>query len=248
MIDILPEIIITVSALLFGSFVLSSAGFGIAIAASPLMLIILDAKTTVVVINTVSLAVFVFMIVQNRSQIRFREMIYPIIFGILGVPFGLLMLDFMSSTLLGIFISVLIIGLGIYVGFYRSHTFISNPFSFNLISFVVGALLTSTGIGGPLMAIAAVSRDWGRDSVRGSLPLYYLVVEGTAVVGYIFSGMFSKEAAMLTILGIVPALVGFMLATVVVKKIAEAQFRTYLLVVIISAGVISFAKEISTLF
>ena len=97
MIDILPEIIITVSALLFGSFVLSSAGFGIAIAASPLMLIILDAKTTVVVINTVSLAVFVFMIVQNRGQIRFREMGYPIIFGMLGVPFGLLILDFMSS-------------------------------------------------------------------------------------------------------------------------------------------------------
>ena len=248
MIDILPEIIITVSALLFGSFVLSSVGFGIAIAASPLMLIILDAKTTVVVINTVSLAVFVFMIVQNRSQIRFREMTYPIIFGMLGVPFGLLIFDFVSSTLLGIFISVLIIGLGIYVGFYRFHTFISNPFSFNLISFVVGALLTSTGIGGPLMAIAAVSRDWGRDSVRGSLPLYYLVVEGTAVVGYIFSGMFSKEAAVLTILGIVPALFGFVLATMVVKKVAETQFRRYLLVVIISAGVISFAKEISTLF
>ena len=172
MIDILPEIIITVLSLLFGSFVLSSAGFGIALAASPLMLIILDPKTTVVVINTVSLAVFVFMIVQNRSQVRFREMTFPIIFGMLGVPFGLLILDFMSPIVLGIFISVSIIGLGIYVGFYRSHTFISNPSSFNVISFVVGALLTSTGIGGPLMAIAAVSRNWERDSLRGSLPLY----------------------------------------------------------------------------
>ena len=248
MIDILPEIIITVLALLFGSFVLSSAGFGIALAASPLMLIILDPKTTVVVINTVSLAVFVFMIVQNRSQVRFREMTFPIIFGMLGVPFGLLILDFMSSIVLGIFISVSIIGLGIYVGFYRSHTFISSPSSFNVISFVVGALLTSTGIGGPLMAIAAVSRNWERDSLRGSLPLYYLVVEGTAVSGYIFSGMFTKEAAVLTIFGILPAFVGFVLATIVVKKVAEAQFRTYLLAVIISAGVISFAKEISTLF
>ena len=248
MIDILPEIIITVLSLLFGSFVLSSAGFGIALAASPLMLIILDPKTTVVVINTVSLAVFVFMIVQNRSQVRFREMTFPIIFGMLGVPFGLLILDFMSSVILGIFISVSIIGLGIYVGFYRSHTFISSPSSFNVISFVVGALLTSTGIGGPLMAIAAVSRNWERDSLRGSLPLYYLVVEGTAVSGYIFSGMFTKEAVVLTILGILPAFVGFVLATIVVKKVAEAQFRTYLLAVIISAGVISFAKEISTLF
>ena len=98
MTDIYPEIIVTSLALLFGSFVLSSAGFGIAIAASPSMLMILDAKTTVVVINTVSLAVFVFMIVQNRSQIRFREMISPICFGMLGVPFGLLILDFISTT------------------------------------------------------------------------------------------------------------------------------------------------------
>ena len=101
MTDIYPEIIVTSLALLFGSFVLSSAGFGIAIAASPSMLMILDAKTTVVVINTVSLAVFVFMIVQNRSQIRFREMIFPICFGMLGVPFGLLILDFISTTLVG---------------------------------------------------------------------------------------------------------------------------------------------------
>ena len=190
MTDIYPEIIVTSLALLFGSFVLSSAGFGIAIAASPSMLMILDAKTTVVVINTVSLAVFVFMIVQNRSQIRFREMISPICFGMLGVPFGLLILDFISTTLLGMAISILIIGLGIYVWFYRSRTFMSNSLIFNATSFVVGALLTSTGIGGPLMAIAAVSRNWERDSVRGSLPLYYLVVEGTAVTGYLFSGMF----------------------------------------------------------
>ena len=138
MTDIYPEIIVTSLALLFGSFVLSSAGFGIAIAASPSMLMILDAKTTVVVINTVSLAVFVFMIVQNRSQIRFREMVSPICFGMLGVPFGLLILDFISTTLLGMAISILIIGLGIYVWFYRSRTFMSNSLIFNATSFVFG--------------------------------------------------------------------------------------------------------------
>ena len=248
MTDIYPEIIVTSLALLFGSFVLSSAGFGIAIAASPSMLMILDAKTTVVVINTVSLAVFVFMIVQNRSQIRFREMISPICFGMLGVPFGLLILDFISTTLLGMAISILIIGLGIYVWFYRSRTFMSNSLIFNATSFVVGALLTSTGIGGPLMAIAAVARNWERDSVRGSLPLYYLVVEGTAVTGYLFSGMFTLEVAILTSFGIVPALLGFALATLLVRKFAENQYRTYLLAVIIAAGVISFAKEITTSF
>ena len=98
------------------------------------------------------------------------------------------------------------------------------------------------------MAIAAVSRNWERDSLRGSLPLYYLAVEGTAVAGYIFSGMFSQEVALLTAVGIVPALIGFALATLVVKKVAEDQFRTYLLAVIISAGLISFAKEIGTSF
>ena len=90
MTELTIDIIVTFFALLFGSFVFSSAGFGIAISSSPFMLITMDPKIIVIVINTVSLPLFVMIIFQNRHHIGYRAMLLPSISGIIGVPFGLI--------------------------------------------------------------------------------------------------------------------------------------------------------------
>ena len=95
MTELTIDIIITFFALLFGSFVFSSAGFGIAISGSPFMLMTMDPKTIVIVINTVSLPLFVMIIFQNRHYIDYRAMLFPSISGIVGVPFGLILFNFL---------------------------------------------------------------------------------------------------------------------------------------------------------
>ena len=62
--DFVIDIAVVLLALFFGALVLCFAGFGIAIASSPLLLLTLDPKNTVVTINTVSLAVFLLLIIQ----------------------------------------------------------------------------------------------------------------------------------------------------------------------------------------
>ena len=222
--------------LFFGSFVLSSAGFGIGLSSSPFLLVFLDSKTTVVVINTVSLAVFMMLIVQNRKRIQYREMALPVTSGLLGVPAGLFIFEQINQDFLSIIISVTIIIFGALAAIYDTKHLNTKRLVFPAVCFIVGGLLTSTGIGGPLMALSAVSRGWSRDTIRGSLPFFYFFVEGTAVVGYWVSGRFGKEAILLIIIGLFPALIGFLVASKLVKYVNEELYRKIVVAVIISAG------------
>ena len=75
------DILLTGLAIFVGSLVLVTAGFGIAIGSSPIMLLTVDPQSTVIVINTVSLLVFVLMIYQNKGNINYRDMAVPVVLG-----------------------------------------------------------------------------------------------------------------------------------------------------------------------
>ena len=237
------ELTITILALLFGTIVLCFAGFGIAIAASPFLLLFLDSKDTVVLINTVSLGIFLLLIFQNRQNIDYKEMRLPIACGLVGVPFGLAFFEGINNALLGIVISLLIICSGLFIYCARGTAFKLSNLKLYLTSFFVGGLLTSTGVGGPLMAVAALARNWGKDRIRGSLPFFYVFVEGTASVGYLYSGRFNGELLILISFGFIPAIVGFVIASQLARKSTEKMYKKTLLIAIIAAGFVALVRQ-----
>ena len=241
--EILIDIAVVLLALFFGALVLCFAGFGIAIASSPFLLLTLDPKNTVVIINTVSLAVFLLLIFQNRKEIDYGEMRFPIIFGLLGVPFGLVFFEGINNILLGISISILIICSGAFIYYAKDTKIELTRTKFYMISFVVGTLLTSTGIGGPLMAVAGLSKNWTKNEIRGSLSLYYIFVEGAAVIGYLYTGSFEREVSLLVLVGLFPSICGFLIASYLANKSTEEVYKKALLGVIILSGIVAFLTQ-----
>ena len=238
------DILLTVLAIFVGSLVLVIAGFGIAIGSSPIMLLTVDPQSTVIIINTVSLLIFVLMIYQNRRHINYREMTVPVIFGMMGVPVGLYILSNSNPSALRVSIALLIIFLGLVMALNPTIAVVRHKFTLWGAAFLVSAMITSTGIGGPIMAIAALSREWDRESIRGSLPYYYLFIETTAVIGYLITGMFDSERLILTGVSIFPALLGFLIGSMLVKKINQSYYRRLILGIVICAGSIILVKEV----
>ena len=94
------------------------------------------------------------------------------------------------------------------------------------------------------MAVAVIARDWDRNSIRGSLPFYYIFIETAAVFGYVFTDLFESERLILTCISIFPALLGFWLASILVNKINQTYYRNLILGVVICAGTFILLKEI----
>ena len=72
------------------------------------------------------------------------------------------------------------------------------------------------------------------DSWCSSWYIYFFYY--VAVVGYLATGLLDKDTSILVLVGVAPALIGFGIASIIVKKISEARYRTVILVIIISSG------------
>ena len=238
------DILLTGLAIFVGSLVLVTAGFGIAIGSSPIMLLTVDPQSTVIVINTVSLLVFVLMIYQNKGNINYRDMAVPVVFGLIGVPVGIYILANSNPATLRVSIALLIIFLGISLAFNLSVSAMKLKYTLWGAAFLVSVMITSTGIGGPIMAVAVLARDWNRDNIRGSLPFYYIFIETAAVIGYVVTDLFDSERLILVGISVFPALLGFFLASILVNRIKQNYYRNLILGIVIGAGITILVKEI----
>jgi uncharacterized membrane protein YfcA len=228
-----------------GSTLLSTLGFGIALSTTPVLLFVFEAQTVVVVINTVSAPLFVLIIVQNRWQLRVREVAPLAGAGLVGVPVGVFILEAADASVLRIGIAVLIIALAL-VTTMNAHARIPRGVASGMaFGFVTSVLINATGIGGPLIALYVISRGWSRDSMRGALSLYFLVIEVSGVVGYGVTGLLTGERIALVGIAAGPAIMGFVLATFIARRMNEIMFRRAVLTVILVASSAVLARELA---
>ena len=241
------EILLTALIFLGGSLVFSTVGFGIGVSTIPLLLILFDPQTVVLVVNTVSLGLFVLVIYQTRESLRVREIAPIVAAGLLGVPVGVYFLSAADISLLRISIAGgILIFTGIASVNFRS-ILPKSPVTGIVVGFVVSVLLVGLGVGGALIALFALTRDWERHAVRGSLALYFLVIEGTAVLGYGFAGMFTPERVSLIAVAAIPVAVGFAIAARIHRRMNERIFRRALLFMIIASSLVVLAREAAAL-
>lgn len=241
------ELAVAVVMLFAGSTVLSTVGFGIGMTTTPVLLLLLEPQAVVVVVNTVSLALFVLIIRQTRDHISVRETAPLGIAGLLGVPVGVFILSEASASALRISITGLIILLTLAVVFNLRGPIPRSNLVGAVVAFVVAVLLTSLGIGGPLMALLLLTRGWTPQAVRGSLALYFLTVEAAGVVGYGVAGLFTTERIALILITAVPALMGFWLATRLLRGMNETVFRRATIAVIIATSLMVLGREVAAL-
>ena len=231
--------------LLIGSTVLSTVGFGIGLSTTPVLLFVFDPQTVVVVINTVSAGLFVLIIAQNRGQLPLREVAPLAIAGLAGVPVGVYVLEAADAGTLRIGITVLIIVLTL-VTAVNAHARMPRGIAFGMgFGFVASVLINATGIGGPLIALYVISRGWSRDAVRAGLSLYFLVIESSGVVGYGVAGLLTGERIALVGIAAGPAVMGFVIATFIVRRMNETVFRRAVLTMILVTSSMVLVRELA---
>ena len=230
-----------------GALVFCTVGFGIGVASFPLLLLLLEPQTAVVVINTVSLPMFLLVIWQTRQHIPVRQVLPIAAAGLAGVPVGIFILRDADTVILRIAIAGLILALTLLAAFNTRWTLPkSTPVGLG-VGFVVSVLLNAFGVGGGLMALAWLSHRMSSHALRGSLSLYFLAVEGAGVVGYGAAGLLTAERLQLVAVALLPVALGFMVALLILRRINEVIFRRLVIVAIIATSVMVLVREVVNL-
>lgn len=233
--------------LFVGATVLSTIGFGIGMTTIPILLFMLEPQTVIVVVNTVSLALFMLIIAQNRGELPFRSVAPLALAGLAGVPIGVLVLKDSDAGLLKIAITSVTIILTLVVAFNVRARIPSGLLTGLAVAFLVSVTLNALGIGGPIMALYILTQNWSRNAARGALSLYFLFVEAAGVVGYGVAGLLTTERVALILIAIAPVTLGFWLATHLVRRMNDVVFRRATVVAIIGMSGLVLAREIAAL-
>jgi uncharacterized membrane protein YfcA len=239
------EAIVVVMAMLLASTVFSATGFGIGMISTPLMLLVYEPQTVIVVAGTAGLGIGVWIISKSWRDVPFREILPITIAALCGAPIAVFILKTADSSVLSIGIAVLIIlfAIGSFVKVEREI-----PYSKQVgiaAGFIVGVLLPTSGVAGSLVMLFLMTRNWERQTVRAAMAFFLVSLMAFTVVLFALYGLYTPLR--LTLIGIVaiPAVIGFLLGAMLIKRINERVFGNLIIGIIIVSSIIVVVKEVS---
>jgi len=243
----LARLAIAAAATLVGSTVFSALGFGIGMVSIPILLLAFDAQTAVVMLNTVEVPLSVLMVWQNRRHLERGEMLPIAVAGLMGALVGSFVLAASAERPLRISIIVLIVVLTAITALNMRAGVPMPRFLGPVIGFLVGLMLTALGVGGPLLALYMLARQWGRDTIRGSMSLLFLFVMPAAMAGYAVNGLYDTERLTLTAATLAPVIAGFFLGSRIARRMNERVFRFAAIGVIAITSTLVLVREAAAL-
>ena len=223
----------------------SATGFGIAMVATPIALLaIADPQTAVIVVNSAGVSAGVLIAIQARKDVPYREIVPIAVAGALGVPIGVLILKYADPNIIRIGIATLILLLAA-LSLKEFQGEIPYARVLGIVAgFAVGITLAAFAVGGPLIVLFLLARNLRRQSVRGAMAFFLLVISVIGLGSYAFAGLYTAER--LTLIGIVlvPAFIGFALGGLLIKQMNERIFRYVVLGIIAMSSMAVLLPEI----
>ena len=239
------EAIVVVLAMLLASTVFSATGFGIGMISTPLMLLVYEPQTVIVVAGTAGLGIGLWIISKSWRDVPFREILPITIAALCGAPIAVFILKTADSSVLSIGIAVLIIlfAIGSFVKIEKEIPY-SNQVGI-VAGFIVGVLLPTSGVAGSLVMLFLMTRNWERQTVRAAMAFFLVSLMAFTVVLFALYGLYTPLR--LTLIGIVaiPAVIGFLLGAMLIKRINERVFGNMVIGIIIVSSIIVVVKEVS---
>ena len=236
---------VVVLAMLLASTVFSATGFGIGMISTPLMLLVYEPQTVIVVAGTAGLGIGVWIISKSWRDVPFKEVLPITIAALCGAPIAVFILTTADSSILSIGIAVLIIlfAIGSFVKVEREIPY-STPVGI-AAGFIVGVLLPTSGVAGSLVMLFLMTKKWERQTVRAAMAFFLLALMSFSIILFALNGLYTPLR--LTLIGviIIPSVVGIAIGSFLMRRLNERVFNMSVIGIIIVSSVLVLAKEAS---
>lgn len=232
-------LIVSAAALVFGT-----VSFGMGVVGTPPLLLFIDAKTAIVVINTHTVLISLLVLLSTWRHLDLRKSKGLLVGGMVGTPLGVLLLNVSEPGALRIVIGGVIVLLGLLNLREIEFPFATFPGSGMFFGFVTCFGVTAISIGGVVAAIYAIAQKWPAQTIRASLAFLFVLTGITQVVLYAFSGLYPAGTAVMVGVTAPAVLLGFGVAALLVGRLNERIFRYVVVAVVIFGGTVLIIREL----
>lgn len=218
-----------VAITLVASFMQSLTGFGFAIIAAPLLIVVYDPKEVVLILQLMSLVINTVFCFVLRKSADWKFVLVLSLGSLIGQPIGLLIYRVADSGILKIFISLLILAFLLIKQL--SCKAIQETRNRNLAVGVLSGLLNAaTAMPGPPLILYMTACNREKASMRASSIAYFTFISWTATLGYFVSGQDLSAAAGHTVILLPAAAAGLIVGHLLFPYLSQNMFQKIIFV------------------
>lgn len=211
-------------------------GFGDPLISTPLLSVFLPNSTITPGLMPVALIMNIQVVWKNRRHFNSRLVLPIAAFVLLGIIPGTLLLRYGSPTVLKLLLGLVIIGLGVEMLTRKPGAGTPNPVLRSVISFFSGVTAGLFGIN--LLFLAYLERvSHQREEFRGSVCFVFLLEGLFRGALYLWSGMFTAQSLLLSVIALPSSLLGMWLGIVLDKHVSDRLSHRFIIYVFILGGI-----------
>ena len=233
------SVALTLTILFASTLTRSTLGFGDALIAMPLLTLVVGIKTTTPLVALVALTIALTISLSSWRQIDVKAVWRLIVSTLVGIPFGLFLLETASETLVKAVLGVLLISFGLYNLIQPRLPKIEHRGLEYVVGFVAGVLGGAYNTNGPPIVIYGTLRRWSPERFRATLQGYFLS-SVLIVVGHGVAGLWTGTVLRLYVYALPVALVAIYLGGKLNQSIPRGQFDRFVYVALIIMGFLLF--------
>jgi len=229
---------------LAASVVKGTTGFGFALVATPLLLLLWEPLVMVPVLIPASTVANILIITQNRHRLEWGRVAPMAAAGVLGIPLGTVILFIVPSTTLKIGVALVVLASATILMTGARVNISRERVASSVAGFISGLLLASTTISGPPVTLFLINQRWPKDTFRTSLALFFLSLESFAIVSLAVSGILTVSTFVVSIAMWPSVLLGYAMAIRLLPHISQEAFLRIATVVVMAAGVLALVTAV----
>lgn len=215
-----------------GSFVQSAIGFGLAIVTAPLLFLISPDYVPAPIVM-VGLFLSIINAYKHKANVSFRGLGYAFLGRIPGSVMGGVLLYYVDAKLLSLWIGVVVL-LAVAISLLPLRIEPNNS-RMTIAGFFSGLFGTSSGIGGPPMALLLQHQE--ANLIRANLSAFFVVSSVISLAVQVPAGHMSLNHLSLTLPLLPASVMGYLIAMKVVDKIDKSTIRKVSLVMCSVSGI-----------
>jgi uncharacterized membrane protein YfcA len=232
------HLILFLVIMLFACFYQGLTGFGSALIATPLLLLILDKFTVVTSLTIIGLVLNAFLLRKIKQPVNLTLLPPLCLASVIGMPFGIWILKAVPINLMKIIAGSLAI-LSVLIVSFTKLSLPRTKFLTAIAGLFSGVLQTSISMSGPPIVILLAAMDGEKNEVRKTLVTFFLFINLASLPFFLFSKFLTIQRISVSLFALPFVFLGAYLGNKVVEKVPQKAFRLLALATVWITGLVS---------